>query len=238
MLVPSKVKQLAKDLDLDAIGAIHAIECAVNGLMGTWVIDGQHRIAALLDRGLGDWPVDVIIHAGITSDDQACRLFLRLNDRSPVGSYDKYAAALLAGDSVAIGMTHEAEARGIKIARYTASHTIAAVAAARNAYRIDSGLSYGAALDVLLAAWSGRKESLEGALIHGLSLFLLRHGASVDRDSLVKKLAKYQGGPTNLLGAAKGRMKVMTLSTVPAVVAEIIAVYNVGRRTQAITPAG
>ena len=45
--VPSRLKKLVQNLDLDAIGVLHAVEYAINGEKGTWIIDGQRRVGIL-----------------------------------------------------------------------------------------------------------------------------------------------------------------------------------------------
>src|SRR5690606_15270957 len=83
-LVPSKLKKLMTDLDLDAIGVLHAVEYPIRGQAKLWVIDGQHRLHALLEHGFGEWEVEVKIHVDVDNDARASQLFLKLNDRSPV----------------------------------------------------------------------------------------------------------------------------------------------------------
>ena len=49
-IVPSKLKKLIAELDLDAIGVLHAVEYEINGENATWVIDGQHRWRARIHQ--------------------------------------------------------------------------------------------------------------------------------------------------------------------------------------------
>lgn len=230
-LVPAKLKQLQKELDLDAIGTIHVVDCVVDGTPGMWVVDGQHRISCLNSHDLGDWLVDVVVHTNIADNKEACRLFLQLNDRSPVSAYAKYAASLIAGDAVAVAIHSITGACGIAVAKHRAQDTTTAVAALRSAYSLDSGISLGVALGMLRQSWGGRKESFEGTLIAGLSAFVNYYSGKLDMGSLREKLARVAGGPSGLVGQILGLSKMQHISLREAAVCELRKIYNVGKRS-------
>lgn len=82
-LVPKFLRELKANLNLECIGLIHAVQYEIDGKNAIWVVDGKHRVQALLDKGFGESRVRVQIHLNVTDDVEACRLFLGLNDSQP-----------------------------------------------------------------------------------------------------------------------------------------------------------
>lgn len=74
------VKKLADNLDEDALGVFHAVEYEIKGRRRLWLVDGAHRLAALIHRSLTELVVDVQLHPDVQDDARASALFLKLND--------------------------------------------------------------------------------------------------------------------------------------------------------------
>lgn len=230
-ILPSRLKTITANLDLDAIGVLHAVEYAVDGQQGIYVIDGQHRLRALMDLGLGEWVVEVKIHVDAKDDASASDLFLKLNDRSPVTSIDKFENEVRAGYGPAVSIVEMLRKRHLEVARTARDGAICCVAALKRIYQQDEGKSLPVTLDVALSAWGHRAEAMEGKILEGLSIPLMMHGDSVDRPALVKKLAKYPGGASGLLGDALGLRKVRKANLARCVAEVIAETYNSGKRT-------
>jgi hypothetical protein len=127
-LVPARLRKLMAELDLDAIGVLHAVEYPIKGKSGIWIVDGQHRWRALMDNGFGEWVVDVKIHLDVNDDARASKIFVRLNDRSPVNPFCKFKNRLRAGEEDAIGINDIMLAQGMKIGASTADGCISGIA--------------------------------------------------------------------------------------------------------------
>ena len=234
--MPAKLKKLIAELDLDAIGVLHAVEYPVDGKPGIYVIDGQHRLRALMDHGFGEWLVEVKIHLDATDDARASALFLKLNDRSPVGPFDKFMNEIRAGLPDALGVVAATKKQGLTISRHVADGAIACVSALKRVYLLDGGSTLSLTLGALTTAWGRTSEAVEGKLVEGVGLLFSRYNGSIDQAALVKKLAKYRGGAPALLGDAKGLMS-FRKSTLSRCVAErVVETYNVGRRTGRLDP--
>lgn len=235
-ILPSKVKRLKEDFDLDAIGVIHAIQRTVDGKVRTEVIDGQHRIIALNDLDLGEWLVDVKIHLDVTDDAGACRLFLHLNDRSPVSAYDKFENEVHAGIAEAVAIVSATRKHGLKINRSGADGTIICVNALKRVYCECGAAVLDSVLQIALAAWGKSSLAVDGKFISGLALVLSRYEDVIDTPVLIRKLAKYNGGPDCLIGAGLG-LRALRKASVPRCIAEVIvAAYNSGRQTHKLDP--
>lgn len=235
-LVPARLKKLIDNLDLDAIGVLHVVQYPIGGKNGHWVIDGQHRWRALIERGLGEWEVEIKIHMDVKDDARASALFLKLNDRSPVGPYDKFQNELKAKDEDAIGMNDIALAHGCKISRQSADGCIAGITHMRSAYKIDEGKSLDKALSTIIGAWGKRATGLEGKTIQGVTMVYARFNGVIDQASLATKLAKYAGGPSALVGDARGLIEYTKNSLVRSIAQRVIDTYNKGRSVGKLDP--
>jgi hypothetical protein len=236
-LVPSKLKKIAQDLDLDAIGVLHAVEYEIKGKGSRiWVIDGQHRLRALLEHGFGEWQVEVKIHTDATDDARASALFLKLNDRAPVSSFDKHTNAVRAKSGEAVGMEDISRKHGLKISRQSGDGLIAGIAHVRDVYRLDDGVSLDKTLLIVTQAWGKSASALEGKVIKGVGLVFHRFNGTVDQSTIIKKLAKYPGGPSGLVGDARGLMEYRKGSLARCIAERVIDTYNAGRRGGKLDP--
>ena len=235
-LVPVKLRRLEKEFDLDAIGVLQAVEYEIDGERAIWLIDGQHRWYVLISKGFGEWIVQVEIHLNIRDDARAAALFLKLNDRASVHPFDKFKAARSSGDSSAVGIAALVEDRGLVLDRKSKDGYVCCVSSLRTVYQFDQGGALEATMDTIIAAWGGTAAACEGRIIEGLGLFYSKYNGAVDRSALVKKLAKYQGGPCGLLGDAKGLREFRHSSVARCVTERIVQTYNAGRTTGRLDP--
>jgi hypothetical protein len=235
-LVPRKLKKLVREFDLDAVGSIHAVQYEIDGTVAIWIIDGQHRWRALMDLGLGEWKIKVVIHLDVTTDARAHALFLKLNDRTAVSSFDKFMNGLGAGCPTEVGVERIAREHAFKITSQTADGCLACVAVLCRLYETNDGEALAATLDTIITAWGRTAAACEGKVIEGLGMVYEYYSDSIDRPALIKKLAKYPSGPSRLLGDARGLRELRKL-TLPRCVAErIIDTYNSGRRVGKLNP--
>lgn len=231
-LVPAKLKKLTADMDLDAIGVLHGVEYGVKGHgEGIYIIDGQHRLMALLELGFGEWMVEVKVHLDADNDARASELFLKLNDRSPVHPYDKFTNAVRAGDEAAVGIQDLASRRSLSISRSAGAAKLTCVSALRNVWGVDKGKTLGRTLDITMQAWGTKAAGLEGKLVEGVAHVVCRYNGVLDRIAFVSKLSKYPGGPAGLIGDAKGRRQYQKASLPRCIAAAAIESYNSGRRS-------
>jgi hypothetical protein len=228
---PAKVKALVEAFDLDAIGTIHAVECTIGGVHGIWVIDGQHRVLALLEIGFGEYPVDVYIHQDVQTEPQACDKFLKLNKRAQVNPFDTFLNEVHANHPASVGAMRCLEERKLAVARTTADGRLSCVRTLTALYNADEGKSLKLTLDTVLSAWGSIASAIEGKVIEGIGLVYRTYNGTVDQPTLVKKLAKYPGGPSALLGDAKGIRTHRNVALSRAVGECIVETYNVGRRS-------
>ncbi len=234
-IVPAKLKKITDTLDLDAVGVLHAVEYPINGVTKIWVIDGQHRLKALLNHNFGEWKVQVKIHTDVTDDIRASQLFLKLNDRTIVGPYDKFQNEAKAMDPDALGILRITNRQALAISRGGGDSRLSCIASLKKLYAKDSGKTLDSTLHIIKNAWGTKAAALEGRLIEGVGMVLHRH-AQLEWDTLIKKLAKYPGGPSGLIGDARGMVEYRRVSLTKCVAERVIETYNMGRRSGKLDP--
>jgi len=230
-VVKAKVKKFERTMDLDALGTFHAVNYPINGETALWVIDGQHRLLALLNVGLGDWVVRVEIHVAVTTDARASDLFLKLNDRSIPNSDETFRNEVQARRPDASAINSIVLDHGLLVSKHARDGNVSCVVALKRVYAYDSGGALDAALGLLTSAWGHTAAAVEGKLVEGAGLVFARYGDSVDPNALSKKLAKYPGGPSAFRGHAKGRAEVTRMTVADAVAETVIELYDRGRRS-------
>jgi hypothetical protein len=233
---PRHIKRLMDDFNLDAVGTIHAVQYPINGKPGPWVVDGQHRILALLELGLGEWEVDVATHVDVKTDALASNLFLALNHRLNVGSYDKFINELKSGNSTAVGIDDILRMFGITFSKTSSDGSVACPSSLKKAYQLDDGKALARAIGWLTNAYGKKASALEGKLIEATALVASRNNGNLEDAALVKKLAKYPGGAPAIVGDAKGRLKFHSGSLSRSIATIIVDAYNSGRRIGKLEP--
>ena len=237
LLVPRKLKELAKNLDLDAIGVLHAVEYEIEGVRAIWIIDGQHRLRTLMDEGLGEWVVKVEIHLDVKDDARASELFLELNNRASVHPFDKFDNARMAGRADAVGITEIARGFDLRVDRASRDGLLCCVSVLTRVFSFDGdGSALNLTLETLVAAWGRTASAMEGRLVEGLGILYKTFDGTIDRPALVKKLAKYPGGPSALIGDARGKQRSRHATIARCVAEQIIDVYNSGRKNGRLDP--
>jgi hypothetical protein len=216
-------------MDLDAIGTLHAVRYPIHGETATWVIDGAHRLTALLKLGMGEWPVEVMLHLDCTDDKRASELFLRLNDRTLVSPLDRFRNQLQAGDLTAIGVNATVIKHGYRIGPATTNNIMACVKALTTTWGLDSGRSLDLALSVIQGAWGKSATGNDGKIIEGIGRFIHDY-ANIDSPALTTKLAKRAGGPARLIGDARNLNQTMGGSLPKQVQAIVAELYTRGRK--------
>lgn len=219
---PAHVKRIRQNWEPKATGRITVSKRPDGRLV---VIDGMHRVEAA--------PPDFVfrcdVHEGLTFEEE-CDLFRKLNTTRVRSAFDDFDKGVKAGDPECIEIAGVVAGRGLKIGPVPSDGRVAAVASLRNVYKSVGADGLDRTLGIVTEAWGPRADALDGKIIQGIGQLVASQNGALDDAALVKKLSKYAGGPTGLLGAAKG-LKAMRPGTLPGHVASItLDLYNHGRR--------
>lgn len=224
---PTHLRRLVRDFDLDALGTIHIVQINEEYL----IVDGQHRWAALIELGFGEWRMRCILHEDVTDIARASDLFLKLNQKATVLVEAKFKNMLTAGYPVAVGAKAVAERHGYKVTPKYGDGNITCFGTLMRLYALDDGVTLDETLGVLDEAFGKSAVAVEGKLVEGLGIHVIgRFNGQIDRAALVKKLAKCNGGANGLIGAGRARREWSHGSLPKCIGSAIVDLYNSGRR--------
>lgn len=231
-LVGARVNRMVQEINLDGLGTLAVSRRAD----GDYIIDGQHRHAALMAADFGDWECDCKVHHGLSLAQEA-GLFRVLNQTKVVGVFDDFTKGVIEGDPECVAINTIVSEAGLRVAHLPSAGCVAAVRKLRDLYAKNGGAqALVATLAVITQAWGQDRDGLDGRVITGIGTVLLRYGGEVELGVLARKLAKRHGGPLVLIGDARG-LSDLRGGTVSRAMAEIIVgEYNRGRRSNRLGP--
>lgn len=199
---------------------------------GTYIwLDGQNRGALCEAAGHGETQIGMKVFRGLTTRQEA-ELFLGLNDNRRVQPLYKFMAEVTAGNKEALEITKTVRDYGWNVSDSGANNSIVAVAALRKIYSksAEKGQLLRRTLRVVTDAWGNSANAANSYVLLGVAS-VLYESPFLDSDALVRKLAKYAGGPASLLGKGRG-FKAVTGGTVVEGIARVVRdTYNSGKRS-------
>jgi hypothetical protein len=184
---------------------------------------------ALVEVGLGEWKVKCEAYHGLTLKEEA-QLFVKRNYQALPSAYDRHKAGRAAEDEVVLALDAIAQQHGLHIGNEQVDSCVRCVTALRKVYGMDGGGPLlGTTLGLLIDAWGLSQANFEGRIVEGVALVLARNDGKADLGVMAHKLSKYAGGPTGLIGTARG-LRHMNSKTVSQLVASVVVSwYNRGR---------
>lgn len=233
-IVLTQVKRMRNTFKYEAVGTLHAVVMTHEGRSRYAVVDGQHRLRVMTDLGLSDVEVSVMIHRDAVTVADACKLFLGLNARTAVGTFPKFTNLRDSGDPAALGAIAVCAKYGLEVCENQKDGGINCVTALTKLWVVDDGKTLSDTLGTLVGAWGHSAGAVEGKLVEGLGSVYATYGDVIDKQALVKRLAKYPGGYSALIGDAKGLRQFRKISLTRSIADSIIELYNRARRTRRI----
>jgi hypothetical protein len=193
---------------------------------GDWyyLIDGQHRIAAL-KQWLSSWQdqqVQCWTYEGLSEAEEAEK-FLALNDTLPVRAFAKFKVSVQAGRDTEADVDRIVRALGLRIAR--GSGGISAVATLRRVYASGGPAVLSRALRIIRDAYG--EAGLDGPVIEGIGLLCQRYNGDLSEQRAVDRLSSAHGGVSGLISRA-GQLRQSTGSA-PAQCVAAAAVELINR---------
>lgn len=227
-VIPARVKAIADKLDLDALG-LFIVSRRSDGKL--FIIDGQHRDAALRYHGWqDDWKVECRVYEGLTVEQEA-ELYRQLNNTRPLLAWDFYKAGLVSGDAECLEIDGLVKSCGLKVSRVSGDGKVCCVTTLRKVHKQHGPDVLRRALTIATEAWGHTSAAVEKDIVHGLSIVSATYNGEVDTPWLIKKLSKSPGGPTGMIGRARGLKDIYTAPLYRIVAQQIIALYNKGRKS-------
>lgn len=193
----TRVEHIAGDLKPELIG-----NPTVSHRDGVYyVVDGQHRIAALRIGGYApEAKLQVWVYEGLTSGEEA-DLFLSLNDALAVRPMAKFKAAVHAGRPDESEIDRVVRAQGLIITADRLPGAIAAVATVQKVYSRSGPKTLGRTLRIIRDSYGDA--GLEAPVIDGIGLLCAHYNGELDDVRAVKQLQTLNGGVYGLLNQAQ-----------------------------------
>jgi hypothetical protein len=217
-------QEMADDFDLEALGypVLNYRTDPETGKKAWFIVDGQHRIAALRIIGFADDDVvECETYTGLTEAQEA-DLFLRRARNKAIHPLDKFRIGVNAGreDECAIQRIVE----GLDLRVGFGSNKIAAVGTLTKIYGESGGSALGRTLLIIREAYG--ETGFSASMISGVGAVIRRYGLNVDTDRLVKALRAAPGGATGIEQGAAVLVRSTGNSKAVCVGAEIVKFYN------------
>ncbi len=181
---------IAAKFDLEALG--FPVVSKRGG--GYWVVDGQHRVAALRMVGFADSDrIQVECYEDLSEAEEA-ELFLARDERKKVGTLDRFRIGVVAGRDEDKDIDKIVQDLGFRVEHAKREGSIGAVQALRFAYQLDPEVLR-RSVRLLGTAFDGDPHAFTQELIKGSALVCQRYNGSLNDDKAVAKLAGLKGGP-------------------------------------------
>jgi hypothetical protein len=184
---------LAANFDLEALGFP-----VVSHRAGQyWIVDGQHRVAALKYVGFSDDDlIQVECYEGLTEAEEA-QLFLRRDERRRISTFDRFRIASVAERDEELDIERIVRAQGYRIEQGRSDGAIGAVEALRFAYKLGPA-TLRRALRILGESFDGDPSAFTAELIKGMALVCQRYNGALNDERAVQRLSGLTGGPITL----------------------------------------
>lgn len=187
---PAHAQMMADDFDLERMG--HPVLNYRDGVW--WIVDGQHRVAALKIVGFADEDViECECYVGLTATQEA-DLFLHRAKSKAIHPLDKFRIAVNAGWPDECAVQKVVDDLGMRVGFNKGR--IAAVGALMTIYR-DAGEG-GLGRTLLILQESFGETGFSSAMIGGVGLVIRRYGNLVETKRLIDALRKSPGGAAGI----------------------------------------
>lgn len=234
LAVESWIARLAGDLKKHGLGVV-VVSRRADGTLA--VLDGQHRILALLQLGMDD-PIDCLVYEGLDEATEA-EIFLLLQNAKRVSASDKLRIGAKAGRPECVGVLELLERHGLALEgdpNANGHRRIACAAALETEYKRRENKRSGAqaldrALATALKAFGAEDSALDRTIVTGLSLVYWAN-EWVDPTHMNKTLAQFPSGANGLIGRARGRFEFERGNLGACTARVIVDEYNKRRQKQ------
>lgn len=224
----SRSHRMAEKMDFDRLGTLTVSKR--EGLY--WLLDGQHRFYALREHLMNefgddwvDWTLEAWCYFDLDEREEAVK-FLQLNEAIAPNAYDRFKVSVTADNPPAPDIDRIVRSLGLKVSRKKEADCISAVGALQRIYGAGGPKLLVSTLATISDAWGGW--GYDSAVMIGLAEFLARYEGQIDKERLVKVLAKIRNGARGVQQSAGVIREAMGCALWEAVSASLVNLYNSG----------
>lgn len=165
-----------------------------------YIIDGQHRVAALRELGFTSEKVQCWVYEGLKEEQEADN-FLTLNNNLSVQAMPKFRVGVTAGRAEECDINRIVLAQGMVVTHDQVEGGVGAVGTLRRVYRRTNPETLGRTLRIAFGAYGDL--GLQAAVIDGIAHVCARYNGDLDEAEATRKLANAPGGVGTLLTKAE-----------------------------------
>ena len=223
MLDADRVSRIAHNWNPDLVGIVVVNQRANERF---YVVDGQHRVAAM--NRLEDYPQEVLcqVFRGLTKEEEA-QLFSKLDTaRANLTTGAAFKARLIGRDADAIAVYEAGLASGFQMdpALGAIPGNLRCWATIEKVYRRRGKDGLQEILTILREAWPTERNAGSSSVITGMELFVAKYGKRIDRKRLL--IALRSTTPEVLVARARAMSQSMSSVIGEVVAINILAAYN------------
>lgn len=219
---PHFADRLAANFDPAAIGILFVNQRDDH----YYVMDGQHRLAALrtvyADK-IDDLKVDCRVYFDMTEQQEA-EFFLKTNYTLNVSAFDKHRVGVTAGREEDLAIEQICQMNGCTVSKARTRNAIGAVGTLRMIYRKGGANTLARTLAVITSAYA--ENALSKEVMLGIALLINRYGDRIADEALIQALRTRPRGISGLMQTAE-KLHMRTGDPRPAcLAAAAVDIYN------------
>lgn len=227
---PSHVKNIVKHFDPDTFGVLVVSERSD----GMYIVDGQHRVAALRAMGWQDQRVPCLVYRGLSIEEEAKVFYKPQTERRSMTPAARFKARLVAGEPSAVAIAKCVESYGFNVNLANGGNVhprdIDAVASLERIARQYGFDHLPVTMSVIRDIYGTDHVKITSALMLGIATFVHRYQGLYDKRRLFEVLHKLT--PQRLEANGKDIAKLLGAHSDTAVGRAILRQYNKGLQTR------
>lgn len=192
--VSGRVKKIASDFNPNMVGCV-ILSQRDDGTY--WVVDGQHRVRAVIIAHKNDptvsLKVNALVYHGMTPQDEA-EMFAKQHDNTKAPSKPEFfKAKMFAGDEGIAAFKKATEDENVICDFSNAGKKdgyLVCYGAAYEIFKKKGEIEYRNILSMLVEIWDGDKNSLSGNFLKGMSLIREAYGSNMNMRYFAERLRK------------------------------------------------
>lgn len=214
--------RIATNLDLEKIGVF-----VVNKIGGVyWLVDGQHRRAALMAVGYGDQQVQCQVFENLTPSQEAER-FLGLNNRKAIPALQYFRIAVFAGREREVTIDRLVRDLDCAVTTDRVEGAIGAVGTLIRIYDRSGPQVLARTIRLIRDAWG--TPGFDAYVLDGIALLCGRCGDDLADEVAVSKLGHVTAGVGGFMGRAYVKREQIKQPLAVCVAVTAVGVINSGR---------
>ena len=223
----AQAAEYAENMDFDKLGI--PIVNLRDGIY--WILDGQHRIAALRMFFAPSDPGHIAceVYENLT-DAEMADIFLGRDDRRAINVFEKFQVACTAERPRESDIRRTVEAQGLKISQTKEVGCIGAVGALGKVYDSAGRVVLGQVVRTIRDAFGSDPAAFDGQAIQGLGYAFNRFNGRIDMKLLAQQMSQTPNGILGVMQRAETQRLRTGNQKAHCVAAAIVDIYNKGAK--------